>query len=43
MAVVLVEIDADEDKPVDGLVEEEDEPTDNSPWANSDRDSLRTI
>ena len=36
MAVVLVDIEADEDK-VEGA-EEEDEPTDNSPWANSDRD-----
>ena len=36
VAAVLVDVDAFEEKVEGG--EEEDEPTDNSPWANSDRD-----
>ena len=36
VAVVLVDVDAFEEKVEGG--EEEDEPVDNSPWANSDRD-----
>ena len=35
-AVLAVDVDAFEEKVEGG--EEEDEPTDNSPWANSDRD-----
>ena len=36
VAAVLVDVEAFEEKVEGG--EEEDEPTDNSPWANSDRD-----
>ena len=41
VAVVLAVVDADAADTFDEKVEggeEEDEPTDNSPWANSDRD-----